>query len=345
MIKRFGGRVRLPWRAVMPGALILRYHRVSDLVSDPHGLAVTPRHFAEHLQIMRKRFRPTRLHDLILALHSGNVPRKAVVITIDDGYADNLYHAKPLLEGYEVPATVFVCTGYVGQNTEFWWDELERTLLQPGTLPKLLDLSINGNLFHWDLEDAANYSEGEFRRYSRWNVRMPQDPTSRHRLLRKLHDVLMPLSHQERWRVLDTLLHWSGAPAAIRPTHRPLAVEELGRLEQGDLVEIGAHSVTHPVLSQLPVAQQREEIMRSKAYLEKHLGSPVRSFAYPYGGPPTYSEETVSMLQEAGFESACSTSHGRVRSGADPFRLPRSYVGNWSGEVFEQQLDLLYRAP
>lgn len=329
----------------MPSALILRYHRVNDLVSDPHALTVTPRHFAEHLEILRKRYRPTRLRDLVLALDRGRVPRQAVVITIDDGYADNLYHAKPLLERYEVPATVFVSTGYVGQHKEFWWDELERILLQPGTLPTLLDLSINGKLFHWDLADAADYSEMEFRRDSLWNVRIAHDPTSRHRLFRKLHDVLKLVAHQERWRALDVLLQWSGLPSATRPTHRPLTVEELGRLEQGDFLEIGAHSVTHPVLSRLSLAQQREEILGSKAYLEQHLGAIVRSFAYPYGGPPTYSEQTVSILREAGFECACSTSHGRVRRVADPFQLPRSYVGNWTGEAFERQLDLLCTQP
>ena len=71
-----------------------------------------------------------------MAVSGGDVPSAGVVVTFDDGYADNFHNAKPLLERYEIPATVFVTTGYLQDQREFWWDELERILLQPGTLPR-----------------------------------------------------------------------------------------------------------------------------------------------------------------------------------------------------------------
>src|SRR5262249_11986659 len=116
-------------------ALILMYHRVTELPNDPYLLAVTPEHFAEQMEEIRRYCVPMRLEELVDELEDGNIPNRGVVVTFDDGYADNLYQAKPLLERYEIPATVFVTAGQVGSRREFWWDELDRLLLQAGTLP------------------------------------------------------------------------------------------------------------------------------------------------------------------------------------------------------------------
>ena len=141
--------IRLP-RAVRrlrdrfaPEGLILLYHRVADAGSDPWSLCVTPRHFAEHLEVLRKYSDPMRLQHLAQGLYRRQRAGRPVAITFDDGYADNLQNAKPLLERYDIPATVFVTTGYIGSEREFWWDELERLLLQPGTVPEKHHLSVN----------------------------------------------------------------------------------------------------------------------------------------------------------------------------------------------------------
>src|SRR6266404_5015149 len=136
-------------------ALILAYHRVAALPFDPQLLSVTPDHFAEHLEVLHRYYRPTRLRQLAQTPESGVSSSRAVVITFDDGYADNLYNATPLLERYDVPATVFVTTGYVDATREFWWDELERLLLQPGTLPETLSLSVNRKRSEWTLGKGA----------------------------------------------------------------------------------------------------------------------------------------------------------------------------------------------
>ena len=123
-----------------------------------------------------------------------------------------------------------------------------------------------------------------------------------------------------------------------RPNYRPLTIEEILTLAQGKLVDIGAHTITHSLLSARTSATQREEIQRSKIHLEEILGSPVTSFAYPYGGKSTYTAETVALVREAGFACACSVSAGVVRRNADPFRLPRLHVQDWDGEEFSQVL-------
>ena len=313
--------------------LILLYHRVTELHSDPWSLGVAPRHFAEHLDIVRRYAHPISLQQLSEGLLDGNLPNRSVVITFDDGYADNLYNAKPLLERYDVPATVFLTTGYIGHEREFWWDELERLLLQPGSLPKVLSLSVDGRTHRWKLGKAAYYSEDAATRRYRGRV-WKYAFDSRYRLYRSLWELLHHLTEEERQKVLDELLMWASAEATVRPTHRPLSLEEVVALAQGDLVEVGAHTVMHPALPTLPPASQRDEIVRSKARLEEILGRRVSSFAYPYG---SISAETVSIVREAGFACACSSIADLDGRAVDRLRLPRIEVAGWDGETFHRQ--------
>lgn len=323
-----------------PGVLILLYHRVAELPSDPYLLNVTPQHFAEHLEILRQQgCRLMHLQELIQALQDGNLPHRGVVITFDDGCVDNLYNAKPLLEHYDIPATVFVTSGYVGQDREFWWDELDRLLLQPGTLPKTLHLNIDGSTYEWELGNDAHYSEDDQKRDRSWHLYQQDDPTQRHRLFRSLHQRLNSLPIKERWPVLDELSAWAGAGLRCRSTHRILSPDEVVDLAKGGLVEVGAHTVTHPVLSSLAVSAQQDEIRQSKAALEKILDLPVATFAYPHGSRSDYTQDTVKIAREAGFSCACSNFADMVWQSTDHFQLPRVIVFDWDGETFARRLE------
>jgi peptidoglycan/xylan/chitin deacetylase (PgdA/CDA1 family) len=319
------------------GALILLYHRLTKSRSDPWALSVRPSHFAEHLEVLREHARPTRLQRLSEVLLDENLPDRSVVVTFDDGYADNLHSAKPLLERYDVPATIFLTSGFTGHGREFWWDELDRILLQPGTLPERLNLSINGGLYRGDLGEAAHWSEEASWHHRKWTIH-EKAPSPRHSLYRSLWELLNPLTEGERRGVLDELLTWAGAELASHPRHRLLSLEEVSVLAQGELIEVGAHTVTHPRLSALPAASQRDEIRGSKARLEEVLNRPVTSFAYPHGGRSDYTAQTVSIVREAGFARACSNFAGVVGPSTDRFQLPRIHVQDWDGDEFARRL-------
>ncbi|NNG16395.1 MAG: polysaccharide deacetylase family protein, partial [Gemmatimonadales bacterium] len=248
---------RLRYRR-QPGVLVLRYHRIAQLECDPHAIAVHPQSFREHLNILRSRFAPHALSSMVQTLDQGSLPERGVVLTFDDGYADNLWEAKPALEQYEIPATVFVTTGYIGRGREFWWDELERVLLQPGTLPSTLQLDIDGRTHEWKLGRAARYSEDDYARFRSWNWRQRTKPTGRHRLFRRLFRLLQPMGEHARDALLQALHTWAGTESIVRPTHRILTTDELIQLAEGTLLEIGAHSVTHRPLPKLPVAEQMQ---------------------------------------------------------------------------------------
>jgi peptidoglycan/xylan/chitin deacetylase (PgdA/CDA1 family) len=307
------------------------YHRVAEENVDPWSLCVKQQHFAEQMEVLRREAHPISLRQLVQAHKEGRIPDRAVAVTFDDGYADNFHSAKPLLEQYNIPATVFVASGYVGHEREFWWDELERVLLHPGTLPKMLTLNIRGKAYEWDLGEVATYSEEEYRRHVNSIIDWEGNSSVRHSLYLSIYKLLQPLLENERQNVMDDLWQKSGATPVRRQTHRALSNEELRILNQGELIEIGSHTVTHPLLPALSVSQQQDEIQRSKSTLEEMIGQRVTSFAYPYGN---YKRDAVTIARETEFDCACSTIVGPVWRRSDPFQLPRVTVENWDGEEF-----------
>lgn len=329
------GRLRRALRRVRnrPAGVILLYHRIAGADEDPWGLAVSPGHFAEQMDVLRRSARAVPLARMTEAPRGGAAKRRAAV-TFDDGYADTFLVARPLLERHDVPATVFLATGYVGRNREFWWDELAGLLLHPGPLPALLRLAVAGTACEWILRDGVRYGEDAWRRFRAW--RAPDaPPTDRHRLYYSLWQRLRVQSDAEQQRVLDDLAAWAGLERTTRPPYRPLAADEAVALGRGRLIEIGAHTHTHPLLAALPAAAQRAEVRASLERCRALAAGPVTSFAYPFGN---YAAETVAIIREAGFTLACSTAGGAVRQSDHPLELPRVHVQDWDGEEFERRL-------
>lgn len=318
-------------------ALILLYHRVADLEGDPWAMAVSPQHFTEQLEVLRRHYRLAPLRGLIEPARPGTGPGPTVAITFDDGYADNLHAADETLRRYDAPATVFLTTGFIGQARETWWDELDRLVLQPTELPPTLELDLGGEVRSWSLGGDALYSAATARLHRAWRA-WEEPPTARHQLYVSLRELLRPLPDGEQRRVLGTLARWAGAGLEPRPTHRTLSVREVLALASQELVEIGAHTVTHPALGVLPRGTQRQEIVQSKRQLEEWLGTTVMAFAYPYGGSDDYTAETVGLVREAGLTTACMGCSGLVRGDTDAYRLPRLHVANWDGAEFATRL-------
>ncbi len=318
-----------------PHVLVLLYHRVVDLPFDPQLLSVTPQHFDEHLEILCRYAQPIGLEELSLALKKDKLPRRGVVITFDDGYIDNLQYAKPLLEHHNIPATVFITAGQLGRKTEFWWDELERLFLQPGDLPPTLSLRINGSTYEWNITEPTEYTKNDYEQYRSWHIEKPDDPTPRHKLYLSIYQLLHPLHEIERREIIKRLQIWAGKDSMYRPSHRALTADELILLAKGGLIEIGAHTMTHPMLASQSALMQRDEVMQSKTCLETILNHPVYSFAYPHG---SYTNETISLIQEAEFRYACSSDTDAVWRGADPFTIPRVVVRDWGGDEFAHWL-------
>ena len=319
--------------------LILMYHRVGAAAVDPHRLSVTPARFAEQIEIVAKSRRPLSLGEMVGGMRDGTLADNAVAITFDDGYAANIAHAVPVLREHDVPATMFVTSGSIGGAREFWWDELERLLLMPGSLPAELPLQSGGEMQTFSFQDSAVYADADVHQHAGWHMDGGVDPTPRHELYRLFHKRLMSVvADSDRQQILSMLADWAGRPPAVRDSHRQMTAAEIGALGEDGLIEIGGHTMTHPVLAHLPATAQTQEIRDGKAALEAITGTRVDAFAYPFGGVDTFTGETVELLRREGFSCAATTVQASLRKTTDPFRLPRVMIQDWPGDEFARRI-------
>jgi peptidoglycan/xylan/chitin deacetylase (PgdA/CDA1 family) len=309
--QRFGARLR--------GGLVLLYHRVATLAADPQLLAVTPGRFRAQMELLRSEYVPMPLVELARRSRHGVVPRGAVAVTFDDGYADNLHEAEPILRELGIPATIFVATGHVASGREFWWDELERLMLLDDERPAELSVSHGG----------------EEQRHA------TASPEQRGAAYEALHPWLRFGPLERREDVLAQIRRWAGEPdgGRHRDSHRPLTVEELRELAASPVIEVAPHTRRHPALAHQSLEVQRDEIRGSAAELEGWVGHRAAVFSYPFGGPGAdYDNETVAAVRDAGFRLAVANFPARVTPLSSRFAIPRHLVRNWDGSEFERWL-------
>jgi peptidoglycan/xylan/chitin deacetylase (PgdA/CDA1 family) len=305
------------------GGLILLYHSVADRVdpivsSDPYALQVSAEHFAEQMEVLGSEARVLPLQAFVKAVRERKLTRRSVAVTFDDGYADNLHCAYPVLRRFGLPATIYVAAGPTGGGHEFWWDELARLLYALADSSHSLSIRIRGQ----------------------WQGIRGRD---RDTLLRLVYRKLRPLSHGDRVEVLAQLRDRIPTGATDGPFRRSMSPKEIEEVAGSDLIQIGAHTTDHPVLTSLSLDAQRSTISENKGWLEDVTGRPVETFAYPYGQPSDFTRSTADLVRELGFAYACSGSGGVAWRGSDPYRLPRLWVRDWSGDAFARWLDRWWR--
>jgi len=315
-------RIRPP----KPKPLILTYHRIAHEPVDYLRLAVSPGNFGDQLDILRRTRRPRPLDQFVSELTAGTLPSNAVALTFDDGYVDNLLAGKPRLETADVPATVFLITGYIDDPDRLWWDELTKLLLL-GKGPQSFELEIRRESLWLDFGSEPPARENGMTRASLL--------TKRHEAIWALRQALRKLGEEERRRVmarLRSIFAWDSQSNAVV---RAMTSHEVRTLVRDGLVTIGAHTVTHPVLPGLEADTCDREILESKSSCESLVGARITSFAYPYGDFDVRSREAV---RAAGFAFACSTRPQVASATSDIFALPRIHVPDVDGDAFAKIL-------
>jgi peptidoglycan/xylan/chitin deacetylase (PgdA/CDA1 family) len=309
-------RLRRAAGPVRNGSLALLYHRAACDSVDPWRLAVEPAHLLEHLEILAEYTVPVHASALQAARETGSIPSRTTVVTFDDGYADLATEVAPRLERVGVPATMYVVSGAVDRDREFWWDSLTRALLGPDCGNGDLTLTIGNRTLRWDVGHA----------------------TSRSTIHRDVWAQVRSRPPEERDDLAEQVLAWADLPLPARPTHRTLNSAELQHLAAHGLVEVGAHTASHAWLAGLDPTAQTREVEQGRAELEAVVSKPIRSFAYPHGAWSDVGSSALAAVRGAGFGTAFLATPGRLRVGGDPHRIPRIFVEDMDGEGFARLL-------
>jgi peptidoglycan/xylan/chitin deacetylase (PgdA/CDA1 family) len=289
--------------------VVLLYHRI-DATPDVHGLGVPPALFESHLQWLSANCRIVPIDDL-LSTPVEELPDRAVALTFDDGYEDNLRVAMPLLQQFGCAATFFVTTCGARKEFEYWWDTLERVLLQ-GRTPAILDLADAG------IPLRLKTATFEDRQAAHW----------------QLHDRLVHTSLDLRERAIGVLERWAGAG---EPRVRPMMADEIRRLAALPGVTIGAHSVNHLSLPD-NVDAARTELNDCQRELTEITGRTVDLFAYPYGA---VDRETAALVRRT-WRWGLSCDDRPLGDSFDAARVPRLDVKGWSAEEFARRVSSLF---
>lgn len=277
------------------------YHRV--LASPDLLLSAEPSaaEFAAQMNLIAENFHVLRLSDAARRLRSGTLPPRAVSITFDDGYSNNWRVAQPILAQRALPATVFVAPGFLGGGRMFNDTIIESIRRAPAEL----DLS------------KAGLSTFLF-----------TDLASRRNAITHIIGALKYLECKERHARAQLIAEIVGAEL---PTDLMMNASEVRAAYRSGL-EIGAHTVNHPILARLEPEAAEDEIRQSRHQLQEIIGGPVTSFAYPNGRPNSdYGAQHVAVVRKAGFELAVSTAWGAASVHSDPFQLPR--IAPWDRDA------------
>lgn len=242
-------------------------------------------------------FQVLSLDAAVACLKRGDLPARAMVITFDDGYADNHEVAMPILQRHGLVATFYVATGFLDGGR--MWNDTVIESVRACQLPAL-------DVAHLGINGLAKLPLG--------------DDAQRRAAIRALLGSLKYRPVDERLQLVHQVVE---AVAAPLPGGVMLRSDQVKALRQAGMT-IGAHTVSHPILLKLTAEQARREIDQSRQHLEAILGEPVRHFAYPNGVPGRdLSNVTAKLVRDMGFDSAVTTAWGAARLGADSLQLPR----------------------
>jgi len=276
---------------------VVVYHRISPEKDSWSFETLSPQSFERQIERFRQNHEILSLDRLVQCLRGEKpLPKRGVVITFDDGYKDNYLYAYPILRRLRVPATVFLVTGHISTNKMFWWDKVGY-LVQHTTAKRL------------KLDELGSYSleAGLDRSYVRLMIinKLKNLPEQRKEFL---VDRLADISRVEIPEDLgkELILSWE-------------EVREMSR----NGIDLGAHSVTHPIMTHMSLSQARWEIKQSRESIDEKVGKEVSLFAYPDGD---FTAEIAKLAKECGFAAAVTIDNKWITPKTDCYQLSRIYM-------------------
>ncbi|WP_027191211.1 polysaccharide deacetylase family protein [Fundidesulfovibrio putealis] len=273
------------------GVKVFMLHRVCERT--PYWPSLDAENFERFIKYVAKNYTVVGAEDVCSVVSSGLAKRnKYAVITFDDGYIDLYECVADVLKENEVKATVFVCPAAIGSGYIDW------------------DL-----LHHGDAQGERRQVDAVFERYYETRV-CGRGLWDRTRLMK---DAIKSAPHEVRKAFFGELQEVLGEPSA-----RYLATwDQLLEMVRCGVLTIGAHTMTHPILSKVGLSEAREEIEVSLEMVSSVVGAESVAFAYPNGRPQDYTEEVLGLVAASGSCAAYTTTQGVVHTVDSPYELPR----------------------
>lgn len=276
------------------GLVILIFHRVLRTRDPLQPSEPTAVEFERQMRWVRDWFNVLPLGNAVRRLAVGTLPERALAITFDDGYADNHDVALPILLKLDLPATFFIATGFLDGGRMFNDTVIEAVRRAAGAEIDLEELGLGICRVGDDGERVATMAS----------------------ILERVK-YLPQTEREERVKQLAARATTELPNDLMMSSAQVVALDRAG-------MEIGAHTVTHPILSESSVEHARDEITSGRDYLQALIGRRIGLFAYPNGKPTRdYTKLHASLVRDLGFDAAVSTAWGCARAGSDVFQLPR----------------------
>lgn len=311
------------------GLTVLTYHRVSERADLDDPLKVSAGAFDCQMRYLRDVYRlisPLELAEIIRT--RARVPERSCLITFDDGWRDNFDIAYPILRKHEIPALIFLTTGFVGTNRSFWHEELRRILLGA-------ECEIDRK---WAGASTCNLPPGVGR-----GVKgiLAAQPSARPELINDLVVEMKKFSGIENEKLVESL----GVSLGARTSQERvmLSWDEICSMHANGIT-FGSHTVSHELLDRLAPQLVEAEVVESKRSIESIVGRAVDFISYPNGN---FDEQTIDITRKAGYVGAFTCISGKNDSVDSPFAIRRAHIresscvgfdGNYSDRFFSIEL-------
>jgi len=304
---------------------VLAYHRVLNIPDDQEFLfdhelvSASVDDFRWQMEHVRRHYTPISFKTLLDHLDDRRaLPRQPILITFDDGFDDNYYHAFPILKSLGIPATIFISTSYIGQPRTFWFDWLCYLCNKAAIAGK--SVSLAGNVY--SLSNDWGKRQKEIADIFAFVKRLPDN-------------VLRP-----GLTMLEKELGIEYPESGFTQSH-PLSWEQVREMAAHG-IEFGSHTVTHPILANIDNAQLREELTVSRIKIEQEINCPVDILAYPVGYDFAFNNNVIETAREAGYRIGASYISGvNNLNEMDMYRIRRLHVERYDTRAeFECMLTL-----
>ena len=286
---------------------ILMFHRIlpDDNLSRVHtkALEVTPERLEEIILFFKQKNYDFIKMEEVRDYLTKKRKNKFVVFTFDDGYIDNYTVAYPIFKKHNIPFTIYITTDMPDEKMVLWHYMLEEMMLKNEKVK--LDLGKGSQTFDISNQEKKEKIYNELRRY------------------------LIDLHKGERMSKINQWFLEQEGDLLNKVKKLSMTWNQIKKLSNDSLVEIGAHTISHPSLSVLSEDELFQEVSGSKLLLEERIGRKVYHFAYPFGSKNEIQDREVDLLRKSEFKSSVTTREGNVFPAHINYlhALPRIYIG------------------